>query len=190
MSKSSSPGLTPPGEDEPHRATVRVTVPAETKRAAAQLARESAGRKLETVLAAFVGDMAVALERPGSWEHERVTAWLSSHVWEIEPPDETPRLRDDDVLGSTFGAYPWDGWETHAVAQGVPAELAALGRAVIREAWQHGWDERLKSLCGWRDDGRRMLRLAQRNPALAEKRWSLLLDTDGGHYHPETEEVC
>ncbi|MBS0631899.1 MAG: hypothetical protein JSS11_08300 [Verrucomicrobia bacterium] len=49
-------------------------VAAETRRAAAQIAREYAGRKLETVLAALVADMAVALERPGSWEHERVTA--------------------------------------------------------------------------------------------------------------------
>ena len=134
MSKSSSPGLTPPGEDEPHRATVRVTVPAETKRAAAQLARESAGRKLETVLAAFVGDMAVALERPGSWEHERVTAWLTSHMWEVEPVDEVPRLRDDEVMGSAYGDYPWDGWQRWAFAQGVPLELATLGRGVIREA--------------------------------------------------------
>jgi hypothetical protein len=179
--------LTPPGDDEPRPVTVRVTVPAGTKRAAAQIARESAGRKLETVLAALVGDMAVALERPGSWEHERVTAWLGSHVWEVEPPDERPRLRDDEVMGSAYGAYPWDGWEKYAIAQGMPAELATLGRDVIREAWQHGWNERLKSLCGWRDDGRRMLRLARRNPALAEKRWTRLLATDGGRYDPETD---
>ncbi|MBS0631898.1 MAG: hypothetical protein JSS11_08295 [Verrucomicrobia bacterium] len=110
-------------------------------------------------------------------------------MWEVEPPDERPRLRDDEVMGSAFGAYPWDGWEKYAVAQGVPAELAALGRAVIREAWQHGWDEALRSLCGWRDDGRRMLRLAQRNPGLAQKRWSRLLDTDGGRYDPATGRV-
>jgi hypothetical protein len=97
-----------------------------------------------------------------------------------------PRLREDEVMGSVYGTYPWDGWQKYALAQGVPAELATLGRAVIREAWQHGWNERLKSLCGWHDDGRRMLRLAQRNPALALKRWTRLLDTDGGRYDPET----
>jgi len=167
-----------------------VPVAAGTRRAAAQLAREYAGRKLETVLAALVGDLAVALERPGSWEHERVTAWLGSHGWEVEPPDEEPRLRGGEVLGSAYGAYPWDGWEKWARAQGVPVELASLGRAVIREAWQHGWEERLQSLCGWQDDGRRMLRLAQRNPALAQKRWSRLLDTDGGRYDPATGRGC
>jgi hypothetical protein len=181
--------LTPPGDDEPKPVTLRLTVPAETTRVAAQIAREYAGRKLETVLAALVSDMAVALERPGSWEHERVTAWLGSHVWEVEPEDETPRLRDGEVMGSAYGAYPWDGWQKYALTQGVPAELASLGRDVIREAWQHGWDAPLCSLCGWRDDGRRMLRLALRNPAFALKRWTRLLDTDGGRYDPKTGEV-
>jgi hypothetical protein len=179
--------LTPGDGEPPREVTLQVRIAATTRRAAAQLAREYAGRKLETVLAAFVGDLAVALERPGAWEHERVTTWLSSHVWECEPQDERPRLRTDEVMGSAYGAYPWDGWEKWAVTQGVPAQIAALGRAVIREAWQHGWDERLKSLCGWSDDGRRMLRLALRNSALAQKRWTRLLDTDGGRYDPESD---
>lgn len=189
MSKTSSPGLTPPGDDGPQPVTVHVTVPAGTKRAAAQIAREYAGRKLETVLAALVGDMAVALERPGAWEHERVTAWLGSHVWEVEPVDECPRLRDDEVMGSVYGDYPWDGWQRWAFAHGVPQELATLGRAVIREAWQHGWDEELRAECGWRDDGRAMLALALTDPKRAEARWSELLDTDGGRYDPATGRV-
>lgn len=90
-------------------------------------------------------------------------------------------------MGSVCGSYPWDGWEKHALARGVADELARLGRAVIREAWQHGWGERLKSLCGWCDDGRRMLRLALKNPALAEHRWSRLLETDGGRHDPKTD---
>lgn len=56
-------------------------------RAAEGLARDYSGCDLETVLAAFVGDLAEAVLRPGSWEAERVSAWLSSHVWEIEPED-------------------------------------------------------------------------------------------------------
>lgn len=87
MSKSSSPGLTPGGGKTPGRTTVRVTVAAETKQAAAWIARDYSGRKLETVLAAFIGDLAVAATRPGSWEAERVGAWLASHVWECEPKD-------------------------------------------------------------------------------------------------------
>lgn len=177
-------------DNQPRSVTLRVKSSAETTRAAARLARDYSGRKLETVLAAFVADLAVAAARPGAWEHERVSAWLSSHVWECEPEEPAAagaRLRDDEVMGSAVGAYPWDGWEQHALAQGVPADLATLGRAVIREAWQHEWSERLRSLCGWSDDGRRMLRLALRNPQLAEKRWSRLLDTDGGLYDPARE---
>lgn len=181
--------LTPGGGERSRWGTLRVTVTAEIKRAAAQIAREHAGRKLETVLAALVADMAVALERPGSWEHERVTAWLTSHVWEVEPVDEVPRLRDDEVMGCVYGDYPWDGWQRWAFAQGVPLELAELGRSVIREAWQHGWSEALRAECGWRDDGRAMLALARTNPARAEARWSDLLDTDGGCYDPKTGSV-
>jgi hypothetical protein len=77
--------LTPSGENTPDRVTLRVKVPAATRRAAERLARDYARRDLEIVLAAFVGDLAVAAERPGSWEHERVTAWLGSHVWACEP---------------------------------------------------------------------------------------------------------
>lgn len=166
-------------------AALRVPVSAQVRRLAARLTREYSGRKLETVIAALVSDLAVAAERPGSWEHERATAWLSAHGWESEPADETPRLREDEVLGSKYGAYPWNGWAQWARGQGIAPELAALGRAVIREAWQHGWPKPLCSLCGWRDDGRRMARLALRRPAVAEKRWQQLLDTDGGRWNPQ-----
>ncbi len=63
---------------------ITVTVDEETRRAAERIGRDYAGRKLETVLAAFVGDLAVAADRSGSWEAERVEAWLGSHVWECE----------------------------------------------------------------------------------------------------------
>ena len=63
---------------------------------------------------------------------------------------------DERVLDCAFGHYPWDDWERAALAAGVPKDLAGLGRLTIREAYQHQWDDRLKSLCGWRDEGRRM----------------------------------
>jgi hypothetical protein len=85
MSKSSSPGLTRRGGKRPRSWVMMVS--AQAAAGAARIAREYSGRKLETVLAALVTDMAVAAERPGSWEYERVTAWLSSHVWEVEPKD-------------------------------------------------------------------------------------------------------
>lgn len=88
MSKKSRDPLTRGPENRPTRTTLRVPVSAETAAAAARIARDYSRRKLETVLAAFVADLAVAASRPGSWEHERVSAWLSSHVWQCEPRDE------------------------------------------------------------------------------------------------------
>jgi hypothetical protein len=95
---------------------------------------------------------------------------------------------DERVLSCTYGHYPWDYWERAALAAGVPKELAGLGRLTMREAYQHSWDDRLKSLCGWNDDGRRMIKLALRSPKTAEKRWQRLLDTDGyrGEYDEKT----
>jgi hypothetical protein len=90
-----------------------------------------------------------------------------------------PTPLDERVLRCTFGHYPWDDWERAALAVGVPKALAGLGRLTMREAYNHGWTEKLKSLCGWCDDGRRMIQLALRSPQTAEKRWQRLLDTDG-----------
>ena len=94
------------------------------------------------------------------------------------------------VVQCTFGHYPWDDWERDALAAGVPKDLAGLGRLTVREAYQHGWDDRLKSLCGWYDQGRRMIKLALRSPGTAEKRWNRLLETDGlrGEYDTTTGE--
>ncbi len=95
---------------------------------------------------------------------------------------------DRRVLGCTYGHYPWDDWERTALAAGVPKELAGLGRLTMREAYQHDWTYKLKSLCGWNDNGRRMTKLALRSPKTAEKRWQRLLDTDGyrGEYDEKT----
>jgi len=99
-----------------------------------------------------------------------------------------PRLDEGRVIGCEYLHYPWDDWEAWALAQGLDRDLAALARLTIREAYQHQWSDRLKSLCGWRDDGGRMLRLALRSPKTAEKRWQHLLDTDGlrGEYDETT----
>ena len=108
----------------------------------------------------------------------------SGRKWVREPRDQAPRLRQDEVMGSAYGAYPWDGWEKRALARGVAAGLATLGRELIREAWQHDWNEELKARCGWADDGRRLLRQALRSPARAQTCWQHLLDTDGGRFQP------
>ena len=88
----------------------------------------------------------------------------------------------------TYGQYPWDEWERMARLRGVPEPLASLGRAVMREAHQHGWCERFQSLCGWNDDGRRMIALALRSSKTARQRWDWLLETDGHRVDPTTYE--
>jgi len=97
---------------------------------------------------------------------------------------------DSEVLQCTFGHYPWDDWEKDALAAGVPKDLAGLGRLVVREAYQHDWDDHLKSLCGWYDRGGRMIKLALRSSEKARRRWEHLLETDGnrGRYDEKTGE--
>ena len=90
-----------------------------------------------------------------------------------------PRLDESQVLGCEYLHYPWDDWEQWAIAQGLDRELAAFGRLTVREAYQHQWDDRLKSLCGWSDDGQALLAHALRFPQAARRRWDILLRTDG-----------
>jgi hypothetical protein len=99
-------------------------------------------------------------------------------------------LAEAGVLQCTFGNFPWDNWEKDALDAGVPDELASLGRATMREAYQHDWEDDLKSLCGWYDQGRRMIQLALRSPEKARTRWEQLLESDGnrGCYDPRTGE--
>ena len=82
------------------------------------------------------------------------------------------------------GDWPWDHWERLALASGLAVELATLGRAVMREARQHAWCERLKKECGLRDDGRAMLARVLRHPARTAARWHWLLQTDGLRFDP------
>lgn len=83
-----------------------------------------------------------------------------------------------------YGNYPWDAWQSMALLRGVPKELAGLGREIMREAYQHAWSERLRLLCGWGDEGRRMMVLALRAPETARRRWEWLMETDGQRVDP------
>jgi hypothetical protein len=82
------------------------------------------------------------------------------------------------------GSYPWDHWERAALAAGLAADLATLGRAVMREARQHAWCERLKKECGWRDGGGAMLERAMRHAGRTAARWNWLMQTDGLRFDP------
>lgn len=84
--------------------------------------------------------------------------------------------------------YAWDEWEQRAKAAGIAADLAQLGRAVMREADQHTWPEDLQAECGWQDDGAAMIALALADPEGARSRWSWLLDSDGERVDPDSFE--
>ena len=96
---------------------------------------------------------------------------------DVQPVRLTPL--DERVLACSFAHYPWDDWERHALDASVPKELAGLGRAVMREAYQHGWEGWLQSVCGWSDDGAALLALALRSPKAARRQWDVLMRTDG-----------
>jgi hypothetical protein len=65
------------------------------------------------------------------------------------------------------------------MAQGLNRNLAGQGRLLIREAYQHAWDDYLKVHCGWRDDGQALLAQALRSPKTALRQWDVLMRTDG-----------
>ena len=90
-----------------------------------------------------------------------------------------PRLDLDAVLDCTYGHYPWDDWYCYALACGLHARLAAQGRLLIREAFQHDWPDWLKPACGWRDDGQALLAFALRSPKAARRQWDIIMRTDG-----------
>ena len=73
--------------------------------------------------------------------------------------------------------YHWDIWEEEALAKGVTRDLAALGRAVMREHYQHDWND-FGSEVGSKA-GHSMIELALSHSDKAEQRWGHLLDTDG-----------
>ena len=104
--------------------------------------------------------------------------WEEATTATIEA-DGTIGCRPMRRLRCKVGEYPWDEWKERATAAGVNDKLAVLGRAAIREAYQHSWSAELQTECGWDDDGDAMIELALRDPARAHERWSLLMATDG-----------
>lgn len=103
----------------------------------------------------------------------------------------------DDVLGVRLdacrpGDYPWDRWAALAETARVPPSLAALGRAVFREAYQHNWPLARCAEAGWADGGARMLCHALAYPNRAAARWAHLMG-EGTPASPLTDdplELC
>lgn len=92
-----------------------------------------------------------------------------------EPTPPTPAAPRKEMRS----VRPWDEWHRRALGAGVAAELAELGRQVMREAEQHSWCDELAAQCGADDGGAAMLELALAEPARAAASWQRLLDLDG-----------
>ena len=103
---------------------------------------------------------------------------------EIKPVPGTDL--DNRIMGCLPGAFPWDDWQREALASGLDAELASLGRAVMREAYQHDWCDRLKYECGIDNAATAagMTSCAKDQPHVVEARWQWLLATDGLRVDP------
>ena len=71
--------------------------------------------------------------------------------------------------------WEWDQWEREAIERGMSKEMASLGRAVIREAGQHGWCPQLRRLCSEEVLEPMLLKA----PDLAKRLCEVLLETDG-----------
>ena len=93
-------------------------------------------------------------------------------------------LDDDRPIACAPGEWPWDHWQRMALAAGLSADLASLGRSLMRETDQHGWCERLQAECGWNDEGRAMLARLLAHPCRTAARLEWLFATDGLRFDP------
>jgi hypothetical protein len=107
-----------------------------------------------------------------------------THFTQTDATPMNTTALDARLLACSAGAYPWDDWERSALASGLAADLASLGRSVMREAYNHAWCERLKKECGWSAEGRSMLRRVLAHPRRTAARWNWLLATDGLRFDP------
>ena len=117
-------------------------------------------------------------------KHSGVTPGNELPAWFPELEQQVRQFRERALEmalhGATTESYAWDYWKTKALAAGVTGDLAALGRAVMREHYQHGWSSYGAEVSV--RSGDEMLHLALCEPDKAATRWQWLLDTDGGKH--------
>lgn len=164
---------------------------AEVQRCAAELdalARQLAGAlELSTLQRDLSLQASLALKEAGKLALKAHT--LAQHQaellqgrssWDLEPEPTQPTASElDRYRTDAQGRYAWDRWQAEALAAGLSAELANLGREVMREAAQHAWSEKLQRECGWQDRGQVMLIQALHHGETVAQRWRHLLQTDG-----------
>ena len=94
---------------------------------------------------------------------------MLTNLNQVEPGVEV------QLVAAEVKSQPWEDWEERALSAGVSHRLARLGARVMRESWQHEWEDSAH-LCtrSWN-----MTELALRSPRTAARLWNLLLETDG-----------
>lgn len=79
----------------------------------------------------------------------------------------------------------WDQWKERADAANMRADVATAGRALVRECYQHGWENfmgpGIQTLCGYDDNGEALLAFGLAYPDLAERIWNHLVADDAGN---------
>jgi hypothetical protein len=78
----------------------------------------------------------------------------------------------------------WENWYATAVAAGVPAHVADVGRALFRALFvdddiDDRWDDDISRLAGFDDDGHGMIQLALARPRTALRVWQRIVETSG-----------
>ncbi len=129
----------------------------------------------------WVTRMKVWTKEPTTVEGVRVEYLPFGTATDERPPGLHRHIR------CNAGDFPWDRWERRAIASRVPAELAQLGKELMREASEHiTWSDELYRECGWTDadgadgsEGDRMIARTLHDPDGARERWRHLLDTYG-----------
>jgi hypothetical protein len=88
---------------------------------------------------------------------------------QIEPTDpESAHLEASKSHQCSPARYHWDHWRREAFEQGMDADAADVGRALIREAHQHAWPDHV--------DMEAMMVRGLREPAEARERWQHILN--------------
>ena len=144
--------------------------------------------------AGFGGDESVMVFEHGDPEVENGAASQGyAGRWIDEADALAIEKRQQRMTAAKPGEYPWDDWQRDALAAGLDPELATLGRAVMREADQHGWCDSLKYECGIQGESPEisagMILSAQEQPEWQKARWQWLLETDGLRFDPWNHEV-
>ena len=91
-------------------------------------------------------------------------------------PGELFKLSQELNVPRNLMRYGWDSWEIYARHEGVAPELADLGRSVMREWYNHSW-EQFEDEVGF-EAAEYMIAQAKAEPDKTEARWAYLLSEE------------